>query len=62
MFLLGNSEYNFFINVDKILVNFDYQYEICGMMKKIFGGMILVVLSVNRKKDIKKIKKKKKKQ
>lgn len=24
MFLLGNSEYNFFINVDKILVNFDY--------------------------------------
>lgn len=24
MFWLGNSEYNFFINVDKILVNFDY--------------------------------------
>lgn len=24
IFWLGNSEYNFFINVDKILVNFDY--------------------------------------
>lgn len=24
MFWLGNSEFNFFINVDKILVDFDY--------------------------------------
>lgn len=46
MFLLGNSEYNFSINADKILVNFDYQHETCGMMKKTPGGMILVVLRV----------------
>lgn len=46
MFLLGNSEYNFSINADKILVNFDYQHETCGMMKKTPGGMILIVLRV----------------
>lgn len=33
----GNSEYNFSINADKILVNFDYQHETCGMMKKTPG-------------------------
>lgn len=46
IFWLGNSEYNFSINADKILVNFDYQHETCGMMKKNPGGMMLVVLRV----------------
>lgn len=46
MFWLGNSEFNFSINADKILVNFDYQHETCGMMKKNPGGMMLVVLRV----------------
>lgn len=46
MFWLGNSEFNFSINADKILVDFDYQHETCGMMKKNPGGMMLVVLRV----------------
>ncbi|XP_062590314.1 telomerase reverse transcriptase-like [Saccostrea cucullata] len=33
----GNSEYNFSINTDKILVNFAYDHESCGIMKRNVG-------------------------
>nr|XP_022325546.1 telomerase reverse transcriptase-like isoform X1 [Crassostrea virginica] len=33
----GNSEYNFSINIDKILVNFDFEHATCGMVKKNVG-------------------------
>ncbi|XP_061163693.1 telomerase reverse transcriptase-like [Saccostrea echinata] len=33
----GNTEYNFSINTDKVLVNFVYEHESCGIMKRNVG-------------------------